>query len=81
MFADEMGVGLRAQATPGFVLSALGLVNPVVREVREMLYQWRGPFIVDHAKFAARFWDDPTPLEHGVAATAGWYRSRGEAAR
>lgn len=51
-------------------------VNPLVRESKEMLYQSDRPFLVDHSKFAAQFWDDPTPFETGIPATAEWYRSR-----
>ena len=36
----------------------------------QMLYQWERPFRVDHSKFAASFWSDPTPFEEGIAATA-----------
>ena len=60
---------------PGLMISAAGLFNANMREVKEMLYQWNRPFRVDSSKFEARFWDDPTPLEEGIAATADWYRS------
>ena len=75
-FADHLGVEGKIQAPPRWAMALIGLVNPQVREVKEMLYQWDRPFLVDHAKFAARFWDNPTPFEDGIAATADWYRSR-----
>jgi nucleoside-diphosphate-sugar epimerase len=58
------------------MLNTLALFVPVLRELKEMMYQWDRPFEVDHSRFAARFWDDPTPLEQGLAETMGWYRSR-----
>ncbi len=76
MFAAALGQDLKVQTMPGFMISALGLVNRNMGEVKEMLYQWQRPFHVDHGKFAARFWDDATPLEQGVAAAAGWYGAR-----
>jgi hypothetical protein len=41
-----------------------------------MLYQWERPFQVDHSDFAGRFWDEPTPFEDGIAATAAWWIER-----
>ncbi len=75
-FADEIGVDLKIQTLPPWGMSLLGLINPTVRESKEMLYQWDRPFQADHSKFGARFWDDPTPFEVGIPATADWYRSR-----
>lgn len=75
-FADEFGVEPKIQTLPPWAMSLLGLINSTVRESKEMLYQWDRPFLVDHSKFAARFWDDPTPFEAGIAATADWYRTR-----
>jgi nucleoside-diphosphate-sugar epimerase len=75
-FAGEVGVEPKIQALPPWAMSLVGLFNPTVRESKEMLYQWDRPFLVDHSRFAARFWDDPTPFEEGIPATADWYRKR-----
>jgi len=58
------------------VLSLLGVFNANLRELKEMLYQWERPFQVDHSDFAGRFWDEPTPFEDGIAATAAWWIER-----
>ena len=76
MFAAAVGQDLKVQTMPGVLMSALGLLNRNLAEAKEMRYQWQRPFHVDHGKFAARFWDDATPLEQGVASTADWYRRR-----
>ena len=76
MFADELGAELKIQAMPRPLMTLIGLFNGQVREIKEMLYQWDRPFLVDHSKFASRFWDDPTPFDRGIAATAAWHRSR-----
>lgn len=73
-FAAELGREPKLARLPGFMVGAIGLFNAQLREVREMLYQWEGPFVVDSSKFEARFWDDPTPLAEGIAATAEEYR-------
>jgi hypothetical protein len=36
----------------------------------------RRPYILDHQKFAARFWDDYMPLEQGIATAVRWYREQ-----
>ncbi|MDH3227278.1 MAG: NAD-dependent epimerase/dehydratase family protein [Thermoleophilia bacterium] len=69
MFAQELGRELKLQATPRLLVSAMGLFNPNMREMKEMLYQWERPFHVDSSKFAGRFWSDATELHEGVAAT------------
>lgn len=74
MFADEFGCPLKIQTMPKPLMSILGLFNADVRELKEMLYQWERPFHVDATKFTGRFWDDPTPLEQGVAQTVAFYR-------
>ena len=75
-FAGELGAEARIQAVGRTALTLLGLFNVQLREAKEMLYQWDRPFRVDHSKFAARFWEDATPFEEGIAATAAWYRNR-----
>jgi nucleoside-diphosphate-sugar epimerase len=57
-------------------VALLALFSPMLRELKEMMHQWELPYRVDHAKWAARFGDDATPLEEGLRATLDWYRSR-----
>ena len=75
-FAAEFGVDLKIQTLPRWAMTPIGVFNPTVSESKEMLYQWDRPFQVDHSKFSARFWDDPTPFEDGIPPTAEWYRNR-----
>jgi nucleoside-diphosphate-sugar epimerase len=65
----------RLRAIPFWLQRALGAFVPVVRELAEMKFIWDRPYVVDHSKFAARFWDDYTPLADGLATTLDWYRS------
>jgi nucleoside-diphosphate-sugar epimerase len=76
MFAAKVGKEPKLQVAPGLVLTAMGLFNANLRELKEMLYQWQRPFRVDASKFEGRFWSDPTPFEDGIAATAAWYDQR-----
>lgn len=67
---------LKIQALPPPMTTMIGLFNKQVREAKEMLCQWDRPFLVDHSKFAERFWNDPTPFEVSIPATAAWYKGR-----
>ncbi len=53
---------------PAFALTALGLVVPVLRELKEMLYQWDRPYLVDDSAFCARFGLSATSLPDGARA-------------
>lgn len=57
---------------PPLLLSALGLVWPMMRELREMAYQFEEPFVVDDARFRARFGTSATPIDEGARETAAW---------
>ena len=73
MVAANLDGDLKIQAMPKWMLSAVGLFNANVRELKEMLYQWERPFLVDSSKFANRFWADATSFEDGLAATVPSY--------
>jgi nucleoside-diphosphate-sugar epimerase len=66
--------GGRLRAVPSLVLRALGLVNPTMRELVEMRYQFAEPFIVDSSKIANKLSVDATPVEQALADTLGRYR-------
>jgi nucleoside-diphosphate-sugar epimerase len=78
--ARLIGVPLRVRVLSGPLVGLLGLVRSDVRELREMRFQWDGPYLVDASKFRARFWSDPTPFEAGLRATIASYRDGKDAA-
>ena len=67
----------RLRALPPILLRALGLANPVLRELVEMQYQFDEPFIVDSSKIASKLGLVATPIEQALAETLATYR-RGE---
>jgi hypothetical protein len=48
----------------------MGLVWPLMRELRETEYQFRSDFVMDSSAAQAMFGLDPTPWEEIVAVTA-----------
>lgn len=78
--ASLVGTEPKIQIASRFLVSALGLVNPLMREFKEMLYQWEKPFIVDDQRYRDTFGGTATPLADGFAATVEWYRQRSASA-
>jgi len=68
--ARALGVNLRINVLPLWLLPTVGLASPLMREISEMRFQWDRPYRVDARKFAERFWSDATPFEVGAPATA-----------
>jgi nucleoside-diphosphate-sugar epimerase len=63
----------RIRAVPPFLLRALAITSPVVRELLEMQYQFEEPFIVDSSKITTRLGVTATPLDQAIAETLKSY--------
>ena len=66
--------GGRLRTLPPLMLRAIGLINPTMRELVEMQYQFDEPFIVDSSKIANKLGVQATPLEQALAQTLAEYR-------
>jgi len=69
------------QAMPRWMVNAVGLFNGNVRELKEMLYEFDEPFVVDDGKFEAAFGDHATPLPEAIGATVDWFRANPKQSR
>jgi hypothetical protein len=58
------------------MVSILGLFNAQIREIKEMMYEYEEPYILDSSRFVAAFGDIATPHAQAIAATLEWYRRR-----
>ena len=56
------------------LMRALGLVNPVIREFREVAHQFERPFVLDATATRERFGLVPTPWDDGLRALVEFYR-------
>lgn len=70
--AQALGRGVRLATIPRWAMRALGAFSPLLREMREMLYQWDEPFVVDDRHFRERFGAQPAPLAAAAAASVAW---------
>lgn len=56
---------------PGWALATIGLFSGELRAIREMLYQWEQPYVLDDRRFRASFGVEATPIDEALAATLG----------
>ncbi|HVV83041.1 MAG TPA: NAD-dependent epimerase/dehydratase family protein, partial [Kofleriaceae bacterium] len=75
-----LGRPLAATRLAPWLLRALGVFSPMLREVAEMAYQWQAPFILDDSRYRATFGGGPTPWSEALPATVAWARSHYAAA-
>ena len=75
LVAEQLGTPVTVRTTPRLVLRFLGLFNPTIRELPEMLYEFTQPFLVDSTKAEQRLEVPPTALDVAVADTVAWFRS------
>ncbi len=71
-----MGRPIKARTVNSFMLSMVGLFVPIVREMKELAYEFEEPYIVDDSRFRKAFGAEVTPLAEAVAATVAWNRTR-----
>lgn len=59
---------------PRAMVSILALFMPIMREMKEMLYEFEETFIVDHSKFERAFGANPTTHRKAIRHTLEWFR-------
>lgn len=63
-------------AIPGSVLWSAGVVSPLMRELREVAYQTKRPFVLDSTAAQTVFGLAPTPWEDVLKELVAWYRAK-----
>jgi nucleoside-diphosphate-sugar epimerase len=58
------------------MLIGLGLFMPLLRELRETLYQWERPWVVDDSKFRTAFGVGATDADEGIRRSLEWFDRR-----
>ncbi len=65
----------RTRTAGRLLLRVMGLFNPAMREMVEMLYLFERPVLVDHRRTAARLGLTPTPPDRALGETLAWLRT------
>jgi nucleoside-diphosphate-sugar epimerase len=81
LFFSAAGRAPRIQRASHTAIALLGLFNPVIHEILEVLYQKEEPYVVDGSRFREAFHFEATPLEEGVGGTLEWYEGVRRSAR
>ena len=76
LIADEVGHPVPVRSVPKFVLRALGVVNPTLRGLAEMSYQFEQPFVLDTTKYESTFGAAATSMDVALKETVAWYRDQ-----
>ena len=71
---EQAGTDPKLRTLPKAMMPLIGLFNRPVQEMREMLYEFEEPFILDDSKFEKAFGPIATPLPEAISATLDWYR-------
>ncbi|MBW5484686.1 NAD-dependent epimerase/dehydratase family protein [Streptomyces bambusae] len=61
---------------PPAVLGLASLFSPLLRELKEIRYQFDRPFVIDSSAYEAEFAVRATPVDEQVRATVDWWRER-----
>src|SRR6185503_6258501 len=69
-----LGTPLGATTIPTWLLRGVGVFSPMLREIAEMTYQWKAPFVLDDTRFRATFGRGATPWAQALPATMAWAR-------
>ena len=76
LVAGEVGHPVAIRSVPKLAVRALGVINPTMRALAEMAYEFDEPFVLDTSKYQTTFGAGGTPLAAAVAATVAWYRTQ-----
>jgi nucleoside-diphosphate-sugar epimerase len=76
LVAGEVGHPVGVRSIPKLVVRALGVFNPMMRELAEMSYEFDEPFVLDTTKYQTTFGTAGTSLATAIGTTVAWYQSR-----
>ena len=69
------GTGGKASAMPSAMMNLVALFNGNVRELKEVLFEFEEPFVVDSRAFELAFDQFATPLDNAIPTTVDWFRA------
>jgi nucleoside-diphosphate-sugar epimerase len=61
---------------PPAVMGVVSVFSPLIRELREIRYQFDHPFVVDSSAYEAAFGVRATSIDEQVTVTVDWWRER-----
>lgn len=77
-FEKALGRPIKSRVVSPLMLTLAGLFVPIVREMKEMAYEFEESYVVDDSRFRAAFGAQTTPTAEAVAATLAWHTRPGQ---
>jgi nucleoside-diphosphate-sugar epimerase len=74
LIEKEIGKKIKVRPAGKKMVAFLGLFNPMIREVKEMMYTTTEPYIVDHSDFEKAFGINITSHEEAIKETVKWFK-------
>ena len=69
LISSELGIKPNYQLVNRYMVWILGYFTPIMKEILEMMYQYKKDYIFDSSKFEKRFNFKPTPYHVGLKET------------
>jgi nucleoside-diphosphate-sugar epimerase len=69
----QIDQAVKIRAAGKWMVSLLGLFNPMLKEMKEMMYEWEQPYLVEHKKYENKFGNNSTPHDVAIKETIEWY--------
>ncbi len=66
----------KVKRTPDLIFALMSKMSPMLKEVAEMQYQFKQPFVVNHSRYDSAFGAPVTSHETALAKTVQWYHNR-----
>jgi len=75
MVYEAAGHQPKVRAASKTLVSIMGIFSPLMRELKEMMYQWENDYVVNHSKFMEAFDFKTTQHQEAIQTTLDWYRA------
>jgi len=76
LVSEVAGTKLKIRSASKSLVNILGIFSPIMRELKEMMYEWENDYVVDHSKFMNAFEFETTPHTEAIRKTLDWYRTK-----
>ena len=75
LISEELGQPAKMMLGTPLIMRVMGLFNPTLCEMVEMMYEFTQPFVMDSSKFTQVFGMQATPLRQQIRETLAWVRT------
>jgi nucleoside-diphosphate-sugar epimerase len=73
---DEARQTRKVRTVSPLMLNLLGFFSPMLRELKEISYEFEQPFVIDHRKYEIVFGSHTTPHSEAIHKTISWFRDK-----